>query len=247
MAETPVRYFLFHRCRRGGRRLAGFSQRQDALADADAVAGLHMNLGDDPRPRGRNGGHGLFILQFQNGLVLGDRVALLHEKVDHDAGIGALTQLWKFYVHKITGRQLAVKIPPFPEINFPAAARRIFHDCLCGRCGSKLGFALVGLGSLSTHQIAPALQKTNFCRLAGIVTGTPAKAERWKAQYNLPDKNIYNYDTMGQMADNPDIDVVYVVTPNALHAEHTIKAATAGKHVLSEKPMEVSPLKSAGR
>jgi predicted dehydrogenase len=104
----------------------------------------------------------------------------------------------------------------------------------------KLGFALVGLGNLSTHQIAPALQKTKFCRLAGIVTGTPAKAKKWSAQYNLPAKNIYNYDTMEQMADNPDIDVVYVVTPNALHAEHTIKAAKAGKHVLCEKPMEVS-------
>jgi predicted dehydrogenase len=104
----------------------------------------------------------------------------------------------------------------------------------------KLGFALCGLGSLSTNQIAPALQLTKECRLAGIVTGHPAKAEKWKAQYNIPDKNIYNYDTMEQMGDNPDIDVVYVVTPNALHAEHTIKAAKAGKHVLSEKPMEVS-------
>jgi predicted dehydrogenase len=106
--------------------------------------------------------------------------------------------------------------------------------------GRKLGFALVGLGNLSTHQIAPALSKTKFCRLAGIVTGTPAKAEKWQTQYNLPDKNIYSYDTMEHMADNPDIDVVYVVTPNALHAEHTIKAAKAGKHVLCEKPMEVS-------
>lgn len=104
----------------------------------------------------------------------------------------------------------------------------------------KIGFALAGLGNLSTHQIAPALQKTKFCRLAGIVTGHPAKATAWKAQYNIPDKNIYNYDNMGEMANNPDIDVVYVVTPNALHAEHTIKAARAGKHVLSEKPMEVS-------
>ena len=104
----------------------------------------------------------------------------------------------------------------------------------------KLGFALVGLGSLSTSQIAPALKNTKHCRLAAIVTGTPAKAEKWKAQYSLPDKNIYNYETMEKMADNPDIDVVYVVTPNALHAEHTIKAARAGKHVLCEKPMEVS-------
>jgi len=104
----------------------------------------------------------------------------------------------------------------------------------------KLGFALVGLGSLSTNQIAPALQKTKHCRLAGIVTGTPAKAVKWKAQYGIPDKSIYNYDTMQRMADNPDIDVVYVVTPNALHARDTIKAARAGKHVLCEKPMEVS-------
>jgi len=107
----------------------------------------------------------------------------------------------------------------------------------------KLGFALVGLGSLNTNQIAPAIKKTKYCRLAAIVTGTPSKAERWKAQYNIPDANIYNYDTMEKMADNPDIDVVYVVTPNALHAEHTIKAAKAGKHVLCEKPMEVSPEK----
>jgi len=106
--------------------------------------------------------------------------------------------------------------------------------------GRKLGVALVGLGSLSTNQIAPALQKTKFCRLAGIVTGSPTKAAKWKARYNLPDKNIYNYETMEQMADNPDIDIVYVVTPNALHAEHTIKVAKAGKHVLCEKPMEVS-------
>ena len=107
----------------------------------------------------------------------------------------------------------------------------------------KLGFALAGLGSLSTHQIAPALLKTNFCKLTGIITGTPAKAATWKAKYNIPDQNIYNYDTMEKMADNSDIDVVYVVTPNGLHAAHTIKAAKAGKHVLCEKPMEVSPEK----
>jgi predicted dehydrogenase len=104
----------------------------------------------------------------------------------------------------------------------------------------KVGFALCGLGSLSTGQLAPALQATQHCRLAGIITGTPAKAAAWKAKYGIPDKNIYNYETMVRLADNPDIDVVYVVTPNALHAESAIKAAQAGKHVLSEKPMEVS-------
>jgi predicted dehydrogenase len=104
----------------------------------------------------------------------------------------------------------------------------------------KLGFALCGLGSLSTGLLAPALQTTQHCRLAGIITGTPAKALAWKAKYGIPDKNIYNYETMVHMGDNPDIDVVYIVTPNALHAESAVKAAQAGKHVLSEKPMEVS-------
>src|SRR3569832_2566699 len=67
---------------------------------------------------------------------------------------------------------------------------------LAASSGKKLGFALCGLGSLSTNQIAPALQKTEHCRLAGIITGTPEKAVKWKAQYNIPDKNIYNYETL---------------------------------------------------
>ncbi len=104
----------------------------------------------------------------------------------------------------------------------------------------KVGFALCGLGSLSTYQLAPALQKTAYCRLAGIITGTPAKAMRWKSQYGIADRNIYNYETMHRIQDDPDIDVVYVVTPNALHLDHALLAAAAGKHVLCEKPMEIS-------
>jgi predicted dehydrogenase len=106
--------------------------------------------------------------------------------------------------------------------------------------GRKLGVALCGLGSLSTNQIAPALAKTRFCRLAGIVTGTPSKAEEWKKKYGLADNSIYNYQNMQQMASNPDIDIVYVVTPNALHMDHTLAAAAAGKHVFCEKPLEIS-------
>jgi len=104
----------------------------------------------------------------------------------------------------------------------------------------RIGFALVGLGSLSTNQIAPALQKTANCRLAAVVTGTPAKGVRWRAEYGLPESAVYHYDTMSRLVDNKDVQVVYVVTPNALHAEHTIKGLQAGKHVLCEKPMEVS-------
>ena len=60
-----------------------------------------MHLGDDPGGRGRNGSHGLFIFQFEDGLILCDRVAFLHEDIDHDAGIRPLAKLGKFYIHKI--------------------------------------------------------------------------------------------------------------------------------------------------
>jgi predicted dehydrogenase len=104
----------------------------------------------------------------------------------------------------------------------------------------KLGIALCGLGNLATNQIAPALLKTRNCRLAAIVTGSPSKVPEWKKTYGIPDKNIYDYKSMSRMADNKDIDIVYVVTPNALHLEHAMAAAAAGKHVFCEKPMEIS-------
>ncbi len=104
----------------------------------------------------------------------------------------------------------------------------------------KLGVALLGLGSYSRGQLGPALRETKNCYLAGIVTGTPEKAERWSAEYNLKKQNIYNYETLDKIADNPEIDIVYVVTPPALHPEFTIRAAKAGKHVISEKPMATS-------
>jgi predicted dehydrogenase len=140
-------------------------------------------------------------------------------------------------------RSTAIATAGAPYLNalVPGLAAR--PDGATRHQAKPLGFALVGLGSLSTNQIAPALQKTKNCKLVAIVTGTPAKAAKWKAQYDIPDRSIYDYETMSRMADNKDIDVVYVVTPNALHAEHTIKAAKAGKHVLCEKPMEVSSTK----
>lgn len=101
----------------------------------------------------------------------------------------------------------------------------------------KLGWALVGLGSLSTHQIAPALAKTRHARLAAIVTGTPSKAEAWKARHGLGDAQVYDYGSFDRIAEDPEVDVVYVVLPNGMHAEYTIRAAKAGKHVFCEKPM----------
>jgi predicted dehydrogenase len=103
-----------------------------------------------------------------------------------------------------------------------------------------LGIALVGLGKYATGQLAPALQETKLCRLAGIVTGSPDKARRWQAQYHLSQKNVYNYATFDEIAHNPAIDIVYVVLPNAMHAEYVIRAAKAKKHVICEKPMAIT-------
>jgi predicted dehydrogenase len=104
----------------------------------------------------------------------------------------------------------------------------------------KLGVALVGLGQYSTGQLGPALRETKLCRLAGIVTGSPEKEKKWTDDYSIPAANIYNYDSYDQLIDNPAIDIIYIVLPNSLHAEFTIRAAEAGKHVICEKPMATS-------
>src|SRR5688572_1927491 len=104
----------------------------------------------------------------------------------------------------------------------------------------KLGIALVGLGSYAGGQLAPALQETDHCYLAGIVTGTPSKIPTWKERYKIADGNVYNYQNFDSIKENKDIDIVYVVLPNSMHAEYVIRAAAAGKHVICEKPMAIT-------
>ncbi len=101
----------------------------------------------------------------------------------------------------------------------------------------KLGVALVGLGYYSTDLLAPALQLTKNCELKGIVTGTPSKIDIWQKKYGIIDKNIYNYQNFDEIANNPDIDVIYVVLPPSMHREYTVRGANTGKHIWCEKPM----------
>jgi len=101
----------------------------------------------------------------------------------------------------------------------------------------NVGVALVGLGYYSRDLLAPALQLTKHCHLAGIVTGSPEKIPVWQEKYGIKDGNVYNYENMHEVANNPDIDVIYIVLPTGLHAEYAIKAANSGKHVWCEKPM----------
>jgi glucose-fructose oxidoreductase len=103
--------------------------------------------------------------------------------------------------------------------------------------GRKLGFAFVGLGGYATRQLMPSVAECKHVRIAGLVSGTPEKLERFGGQYQVPERSRYSYETMDRLADNPDVDVVYVVTPTGLHAEQTVRALKAGKHVICEKPM----------
>lgn len=81
---------------------------------------------------------------------------------------------------------------------------------------------------------------TQHCHFAGMITGTPSKIPDWQQKYSIKESNIYTYDTMEDIASNPEIDVVYVVTPTSLHAEYAIRAAKAGKHVWCEKPLAMT-------
>jgi len=134
-------------------------------------------------------------------------------------------------------RRKFIKQAAFGAVTAAAAG---FPHILNRKKKERLGVALVGLGYYSTDLLAPALQLTKNCYLAGIVTGSPEKAERWKKQHNLPDKNIYTYQNFDKIADNPDIDVVYIVLPPFMHAAFAQRAANAGKHVWCEKPMAMT-------
>jgi Oxidoreductase family, NAD-binding Rossmann fold len=89
----------------------------------------------------------------------------------------------------------------------------------------KLGVALCGLGNYARDQLGPALTLTQKCELRGVITGSPGKGAAWAKEYGFPAKNVYGYDTMAQLSENLDIDIVYIVTPNGLHAQHVIAAA----------------------
>jgi glucose-fructose oxidoreductase len=109
------------------------------------------------------------------------------------------------------------------------------------RANGKLGVVLIGLGGFSTASIAPELASAKNVYFAGVVTGDPkGKGRKFAAQYGFPEKNIYTYEQIPRLADNPGIDIVHVATPNGLHAAHAIAAAQAGKHVMCEKPMATS-------
>jgi predicted dehydrogenase len=104
----------------------------------------------------------------------------------------------------------------------------------------KIGWALVGLGRLTMGELLPAFAQTKHCKVTALVSGSPDKAKKLAEKYGVDQKSIYNYDNYDEIRNNPDVDVIYIVLPNSMHAEYTIRGAKAGKHIFCEKPMAIS-------
>lgn len=105
--------------------------------------------------------------------------------------------------------------------------------------GRLLKVAIMGLGSYG-ERVAEAMRLCKKAKLVGVISGTPSKIENWQRKYGIPEKNCYNYENFDEIKNNPDIDAVYVITPNGLHHDEVIRVAKAGKHVICEKPMAVN-------
>lgn len=105
--------------------------------------------------------------------------------------------------------------------------------------GPVLRVAIMGLGSYGTR-VAGAMQYCTKAKLVGAISGTPKKLTDWQDSFAIPAKNCYNYQTFDQVKNNPDIDAIYITTPNGLHHDQALRIAKAGKHVICEKPMALT-------
>ena len=128
----------------------------------------------------------------------------------------------RHFLQKITGSVIALNL-----VRNTAAAQieaNVYN-------GPVLRVAIMGLGSYGTR-VADAMQSCKKAKLVGVISGTPAKIKAWQSRYNIPEANCYNYGNFDSIKNNPDIDAVYVITPNGLHKEHVIRVAKAGKHAI---------------
>jgi predicted dehydrogenase len=121
----------------------------------------------------------------------------------------------------------------------PISADSGKSDKMPSRLGpdERVGYAVVGLGHLTLAELLPAIVQSKRCKLVALVSGDRKKAERVADMYGVKRESIYDYKNFDEIKNNPEIHAVYIVLPNSMHHEFTIRAAKAGKHVLCEKPM----------
>lgn len=138
----------------------------------------------------------------------------------------------RHFIQKITAATIA-----FPFLSNAATACKSSQNKAYD--GPVLRVAIMGLGSYGTR-VAEAMRDCTMAKLTGVISGTPSKIADWQGKYNIPEKNCYNYENFDNIKNNPDIDAVYVITPNGLHHDEVIRVAKAGKHVICEKPMALN-------
>lgn len=102
----------------------------------------------------------------------------------------------------------------------------------------RMGWAIVGLGTFGVGQVIPGFANARHSRMTAFVSGNSDKAQTLGERYGVG--RHYDYSSFDSIAEDPEIDCVYIVLPVGLHAEYTIRALKAGKHVLCEKPMATS-------
>jgi predicted dehydrogenase len=102
---------------------------------------------------------------------------------------------------------------------------------------NNIGYCIVGLGRISLGHFMPGCLASKKSRVVALVSGHRDKALKTAGDYKVPESSIHSYEDFDKIADNKEIDAVYIALPNSMHAEYTIRAAKAGKHVLCEKPM----------
>lgn len=108
----------------------------------------------------------------------------------------------------------------------------------------KVGWAVVGLGELALEEVMPAFREAKLSEPVALVSGHPGKARKVAEVYGIDPQNIYDYQTYDRLAENRRVEVVYIILPNSMHAEYTVRGLKAGKHVLCEKPMAVTVAES---
>ncbi len=140
------------------------------------------------------------------------------------------------FIQKITAPVLAM---PLLSISQVTPDQEKSPKAVAAYTGPILRVAICGLGSYGSR-VADAMQSCTKAKLVGAISGTPSKLTTWQNKYNIPAKNCYNYENFDAIKDNPDIDAVYIITPNSLHKPYTLRVAKAGKHVISEKPMAMN-------
>jgi predicted dehydrogenase len=100
---------------------------------------------------------------------------------------------------------------------------------------SPVGYAVVGLGSISQGAVLPAFRHSQKAKLIAVVSGDLRKAKRLAAAYGA--EAYYTYDGYAECLTNPKVKALFIATSNGTHAEYAVRAAEAGRHVLCEKPM----------